>query len=379
MRWPAGVESRDALAPLLVGLVATGEAVTYGASVPLVLVVSWVTCAVLVLRRRWPVPVALVSTLLPLGMSQVGPAVDDLAAPILMLVLGVFALGRHLPDRRGLPWLVVLLGSALAVAVRSDGEAPDVTDVVFMASIITPPYVFGVVMRTLAERNARLADQAELLARLQATVRQDAVTAERARIARELHDVLAHSVSAMVVQASAAEDLVGRDPGRAAAVMAEVAATGRRALAETGRLLHLVRDTADELGIAPDPGLGELDALVEQFRRSGLAVDLEVEGDLRGLPGGVDVSAYRVVQESLTNALKYAPDRAVRLSVRRGPEGVVVETDNAGRPGPATGSGLGLVGMAERVSVFGGELQHGYTRDGRFALRAVLPLATVDA
>jgi signal transduction histidine kinase len=379
MRWPAGVEARDALAPLLVGVVATGEAVAYGASVPLVLVVSWVTCGVLVLRRRWPVAVALASTLLPIGMSQLGPAVDDLAAPILMLVLGVFSLGRHLPDRRGAPWLLVVLGLALAIAVRSDGEGPDVTDVVFMASLIAPPYVFGVVMRTLAERNARLADQAELLARLQATVREDAVTAERARIARELHDVLAHSISAMVVQASAAEDLVTRDPSRAASVMAEVAATGRRALGETGRLLHLVRDTSDELGIAPDPGLGDLEDLVEQFRRSGLAVDLDVEGDLRGLPAGVDVSAYRVVQESLTNALKYAPDRSVRLSVRRSSDGLVVQTDNAGRPGPATGSGLGLVGMAERVSVFGGELRHGFTRQGRFVLTATLPLATVDA
>lgn len=370
---------RDALAPALIGVVATIEAVLHGASAPLVVAVSWLTCAVLVLRRRWPVPVALVGTLLPLGMSRVGPAVDELAAPILMLVLAVFALGRHLPDRRGLPWVLVVLAAALVVAVRSDGQAPDITDVVFMAALVTPPYVFGVVMRALAERNERLADQAELLARLQATVREDAVVAERARIARELHDVLAHSVSAMVVQASAAEDLVARDPARAASVMSEVAATGRRALAETGRLLHLVRDTAGELGIAPDPGLAELDDLVEQFRRSGLAVDLVVSGDLPGLPAGVDVSAYRVVQEALTNALKYAPDRAVRLTVRRGPEGVVVATDNAGRPGPATGSGLGLVGMAERVSVFGGELQHGYTRDGRFVLTATLPLATVDA
>ena len=110
-----------------------------------------------------------------------------------------------------------------------------------------------------------------------------------------------------------------------------------------------------------------------------LEVALEVSGELRGLPGGVDVSAYRIVQESLTNALKYAPDRAVRLRLRREPAGLVVEAENAGRPGPATGSGLGLLGMAERVSVFGGELRHGYTRDGRFVLTATLPLATVDA
>ncbi len=379
MRWPPGVDARDARAPLLIAVVATAEAVAFGASVPLVLAVSWATCAALVLRRRWPAPVALTSTLLLMGMSHVGPAVDELAAPILMLILAVYALGRHLADRRGAPALAVVVGATLVIAVRSDGASPDVTDVVFICALLIPPYAFGVVMRTLAERSARLADQAELLARLQATVREDAAHAERTRIARELHDVLAHSISAMVVQASAAEDLAARDPARAASVMSEVATTGRRALAETGRLLHLVRDSADELGIAPDPGLAELDPLVEQFRRSGLAVHLEVEGDLGDLPSGVDVSAYRVVQEALTNALKYAPDRQVRLLVRRGPDGLLIQTDNAARPGPAAGSGLGLVGMAERVSVFGGELQQGYTRDGRFVLTARLPLATVDA
>ncbi|HWH29363.1 MAG TPA: histidine kinase [Mycobacteriales bacterium] len=371
---------RDGLLPALILLVATVEAVTYRTPhLALVLAVSGAACAALVLRRRWPVAVALVSTLLPLGMSQVGPPVDELASPILVMVLAVFGLGRYLPDARGLAWLAAIFGYTVVLAVRSDGEGPDVTDVVFMSALLTPPYVFGLVMRTLADRNQRLTEQAELLARLQATVREDAVTAERSRIARELHDVLAHSISAMVVQASAAEDVVRRDPDRAARAMREVADTGRRALAETGRLLHLIRDSDDELGLAPDQGLEELDALVDQFRRSGLDVVLEVDGELAGLPAGVDLSAYRVVQEALTNALKYAPDRAALLRLRRSEQELVIEAENTGRPGKSTGSGLGLVGMAERVSVYGGRLEHGFTRDGRFTLSAALPLATVDA
>ena len=131
--------------------------------------------------------------------------------------------------------------------------------------------------------------------------------AERDRIARELHDVIAHSVSAMVVQTAAAQDLVRTDPDRAERVLADVADTGRRALAETGRLLHVIRDDADELGLAPAPGLADLPALVEAFRASGLTVDLDVREPLPALPVGVDVSAYRIVQEALTNALATPP------------------------------------------------------------------------
>jgi signal transduction histidine kinase len=149
------------------------------------------------------------------------------------------------------------------------------------------------------------------------------------------------------------------------------------ALGETGRLLSLVRDEDDELGLDPDPGLDRLDELVGQFRRSGLDVDLVVEGSLDALPAGIDLSGYRIVQEALTNALKYATDRTVRLVVRRTPGALSVEVENRGRPGPSTGSGLGLVGMAERVSVFGGSLEHGFS-DGRFRLSAVLPLETAD-
>ena len=378
MQDTGAVMRRDALVPLLVFAICVVEAVGYGPPrLPVVLVIEGTACALLVVRRRRAMLVAPAAIVLLALMSRIGPAVDELAAPILVLVLASFSLGRWLPDLRGLGVLVPAYFVIVLGVDRSDGRPPDITDFVFIAAVGFPPYVFGRVMRTLAERSARLAEQAELLARLQATVREDAVAAERARIARELHDVLAHSISAMVVQASAAQELVGSDPGRAAGAMEQVASTGRRALAETGRLLSLVRDEGDELGLDPDPGLDRLAELVDQFRRSGLDVDLQVDGAVHALPAGIDLSAYRIVQEALTNALKYATDRCVRVRISGG-RALVIEVENRGQPGPSTGSGLGLVGMAERVSVYGGTLQHGFTRDGMFQLSAVLPLETAD-
>jgi signal transduction histidine kinase len=370
---------RDALVPLLVFAVAALEAVSYGAPrLPVVLLLELLACTVLVPRRRWTGLGAVASFLLVLSLSRVGPAVDELASPVLIIVLAAFSLGRWTRDLRGLAVLAALYVLMTLLAERADGSPTDITDVVFVAAIVLPPYIFGRVMRTLDERSARLAEQAELLARLQATVREDAIAAERARIARELHDVLAHSISAMVVQATAGEELVQVDPERAATAMRSVADTGRRALAETGRLLSLVRDTEGEMGIEPDPGLGRLGELVEQFRRSGLDVALEVSGELEHLPAGVDLSAYRIVQEALTNALKYAPDRCARVQVRRVAHELRIEVENRGRRGPSTGSGLGLIGMGERVSVYGGSLEHAFTRDGRFVLTAVLPLETAE-
>ncbi|MBK5305068.1 MAG: hypothetical protein JJD92_00115 [Frankiaceae bacterium] len=369
---------RDALVPLLVFGICVVEAITYGPPrLAIVLLVELLGCALLVWRRRWPLVIGPVAIAILALLSRIGPAVDELASPILVIVFAAFSLGRWVSDLRGLAALAPAYVLTVVGVERSDNRPPDITDVVFIAAIVFPPYIFGRVMRALADRTARLAEQTELLSRLQATVREDAIAAERARIARELHDVLAHSISAMVVQASAGQDLVRSDPDRAATAMRQVAETGRRALAETGRLLSLVRDKDDELGLDPDPGLGRLDELVDQFRRSGLDVQLDVDGSLDALPAGIDLSAYRIVQEALTNALKYATDRCVRLRVSTG-SALVIEVENRGRPEPSTGSGLGLVGMAERVSVFGGTLEHAFTRDGRFRLSAVLPFETAD-
>jgi signal transduction histidine kinase len=226
--------------------------------------------------------------------------------------------------------------------------------------------VFGRISR-------KLAVQSEQLARQQGFIRDEAMRAERDQIARELHDVIAHSLSAMVVQTAAAQDLLRSSPDRAAALLQSVADTGRQALEETGRLLHLIRDDVDELGLRPTPGLADVPALVESFRESGLTVEADIAQLAAPLPGGVDVSAYRVVQELLTN-VKYA-DGPVWLGVDSKPDRLRISCANAvGSSQIVRGSGLGLQGMAERVGQLGGTLDRSRTADDRFVVDVGIPL-----
>jgi signal transduction histidine kinase len=363
---------RDALLPAGVVVVATIEALSFlpARDLPLALGLQYAACAVLVLRRHRPLFAGTTSLLLLTALALLGPDVEDVAAPILIIFLSVVALGRYVADLRGLVPLV-----PMALSAWAGKDLPDITDVVFISAVLLAPYGVGRVLRALDVRNRQLVEQSAELLRLSAKVRDEAVSAERARIARELHDVIAHSVSAMVVQASAAQDLVTADPARSAQAMQDVAGIGRRALAETGRLLHLIRDTHDELGLAPDAGLEQLDDLVERFRRSGLHVSVEVDGSLDGLPAGVDLSGYRIVQEALTNALKHAVDGVAHVTLRRSGDALRIDAENRARPDHAGhGSGLGLVGMTERVQVFGGDLSTAFTDDERYVLSARLPL-----
>ncbi len=318
----------------------------------------------LVFRRTHPLVAVPVVAAALIVIPMTGTQMDEAAAPIFFYVVGIYSLGRYLSPRGGLVALVVTLALVFA-DFGFDPEDNDWTDLVFVLSLAIPPYVFGRISRRLAEQSALLARQSEQL-------RDQAVRDERDRIARELHDVVAHSVSAMVVQTAAAQDLVRTDPAKAEQLLESVADTGRRALAETGRLLHLVRDDADELGLSPAPGLRDVPALVESFRDGGL--DVQARLDLPGapVPGGVDVSAYRVVQETLTNALKYGVG-PVRLSVDAADDPVRISCSNQLGVRQANGSGLGLQGMAERVGLLGGTLRHG-ERGDRFEVDVVIPV-----
>ncbi len=180
----------------------------------------------------------------------------------------------------------------------------------------------------------------------------------------------------MVVQAGAASDLLRRDPGAAERALAESQRAGRSALEETGRLLHLLREDADS-ELKPQPAAGDLPGLVEVFHSAGLDVELVIEGSTDGLPPGVDLSVYRIVQEGLTNALKHAPRSPASVTVRRDPGGVDIELRNTEERDPRpVSSGRGLVGMRERVAVYGGALDAGPTDDGAFRVHAHLPLPT---
>jgi len=187
--------------------------------------------------------------------------------------------------------------------------------------------------------------------------------------------VIAHSLSVMVVQAGAAEQVLRRDPERALGPLRAVQETGRRALAEMSRLLGVLREHGEEIGLAPQPGLGELGALVEGVRGAGLPVEFETEGERRSLPLGIELSAYRIVQEALTNARKHAGDARARVTLRYGDDALEVEVvDDGTGAGDSRDGGFGLVGMRERVAIFGGSLEAGRCPEGGFGVRARRPL-----
>jgi signal transduction histidine kinase len=218
------------------------------------------------------------------------------------------------------------------------------------------------------ERRARLAERERDLAA------REAVVEERARIARELHDAIAHHVSMIVLQAGAERRVLDGRGGSTREVLETIERIGRGALTEMRRLVGMLRsDAADEL--APQPGLDDLPALFAQVRRAGLPVELEIEGEPRELPVGVELSAYRIVQEGLTNALKHAGEARASVRVRYGPDALELEIadDGAGAPALAASSGHGLVGMRERVALYGGRLDAGRRPSGGFAVHVLLP------
>lgn len=361
------VRARDALLPAGIAGLALLELATLDvagrAAAGLLEVLA---CGLLVGRRRWPLVTSTGALLLAASPPWFGPAVNEISSVLLIVFLACYSLGRWVPGYAGLAVFPLFLVDVLGVYLVTDARDNGLGDIVFVAALVLPPYVFGRVARRLAEHN-------ELLRREQEMVRREAVRDERDRIARELHDVIAHSISAMVVQVAAAQDLVRRDPQRAEDMLARVADTGRRAISETGRLLHVIRDADDELGLMPTPGLRDLDDLVREFERDGLDVELVVDGLPEQMPAAVDVSAYRVVREALTNALRYAPDRRVRVEVAGTDAGLTIRTVNRSGGGSGLGSGLGLAGLAERVELLGGTLRHGPTPGGEFELVASVP------
>jgi signal transduction histidine kinase len=223
-----------------------------------------------------------------------------------------------------------------------------------------------------------LAARAELLEREQALRANEAVAEERARIARELHDLVAHNVSVMVVQAGAERVALGDEHASTRAALASIEQSGRQALAEARRLLGVLRRNGDGEGLAPQPSIEHIDVLVEQIERAGLPVHLSIEGERAALPAGVDLCAYRIVQEGLTNALKHAGPAHAEVLLRYEPLGLEVEVRDDGRGNGSTngdGAGHGLIGMRERVALYGGSLATGPGDGGGFEIRAHLPLA----
>jgi signal transduction histidine kinase len=229
--------------------------------------------------------------------------------------------------------------------------------------------------RALSERGRRAAKLEERAARLE-LAHAEAVAGERATIARELHDVIAHSIGVMKVQTGAARLLLEENPARAKEALLAVEETGRQALGEMRRLLGILRGTEHESRLTPQPGISAIAALIDQVRTAGLPVEIVVEGEPRALPPGIDLAAYRVVQEALTNALKHSEAAQAEVSIHYRDTALELSVTNNGRA-KRNGNGRvghGLIGMRERVALYGGEFSAGPRGEGGFTVRARLPL-----
>ena len=329
----------------------------------------------LFLRRRFPLgaPVAV-------GVAVVLTSLVDerlvgyLFVPFLAGCASVFLLGLR-PDRaQAAAGLVLAIGVTAFVTYRDPIGNLD--------GFIATSVIFGVVW-TIAfalSRKFQEADEAKERAARAEREREErartAVSEERARIARELHDVVGHSVSVMTVQASAVRRLLRPEQKKEREALLIVEQTGREALAEMRRMVGVLRRPEEAPALAPQPSLEHLDKLVEQAREAGLPVELRVEGEPVPLPAGVDLTAYRLVQEGLTNALKHARAERAQVIVRYGAGDIEVNVSDDGRgAGSDDGGGHGLVGMRERVAVYGGELEAGPRPEGGYRLRARLPVA----
>ncbi len=362
---------------------------------PAAIALAVVTSVPLVVRRRWPLVVLAITGLGVLVGSAFGASLN---LGGFALLVAVFTIAAESDRRRALAVLVglplyLLLAATLYELVRG-GTLPEA-----IGSFASGLAIFGAVWfagdsvrarrlrtRVLEERAARLERERDEAARI-------AIQNERAQIARELHDVVAHSVSVMTVQAAAARRVLDEQPAAAKEALASIEATGRDALTEMRRLLGILRTDGDPAPLEPSRGLGGLGALISRAGASGVKVELSIEGQPRPLPAGLDLAAYRIVQEALTNTIKHAGRARAAVRLRYEAERIAIEVadegpapgaagDRGASPGAgdgvqgrgAPGTGHGLIGMAERVHLYGGTFRAGPRPGGGFGVEASLPL-----
>ncbi|MFN0094957.1 MAG: sensor histidine kinase [Dehalococcoidia bacterium] len=239
--------------------------------------------------------------------------------------------------------------------------------------------IIGRTFRNRAQLLALLEDRAAHAERERQQERARAVAEERARIAMELHDIVAHGVSVMVVQAGGARLVADSDPAAAKRAMETIEQTGRASLVEMRRLVGLLRMDDAEAALAPAPGIARIDELADEMKRAGLAVHISISGDVRPLVAGLDLAAYRVIQESLTNVLKHAhvAEASVRLYFAR--SALEIEVENLGERASVEEIGNGLIGMRQRVGMFGGNVDAGPRQQGGFFVRATIPFEEAPA
>jgi signal transduction histidine kinase len=341
-----------------------------GARLALLLGLLMVRATALAFRRRFPLATVVVLFGLEPVLESFGRDLSDhVAGPFFWLLIAGYTLGAHTEGRR----LWAGLAFAIASVVLSTALQPydeDLTSYLSSVCLIAiGPILFGQALRNRARLNRALHAKAERAEQERAAAADAAALEERTRIAGELHDVVAHALSAMTVQASAARRMAERDPERAESAFATVEATGREALTELRRLLGVLRREDEDLGLSPQPSLAHIRSLVQRARAGGLPVELRVEGEPVPLPAGVDLTAYRLIQEALRRAQEAGGAGHASVGLDYGPGEIRIEVfdDGAAR-------GRRLLGLRERVSVYGGELKATAPAGGGWRVAARLPV-----
>jgi signal transduction histidine kinase len=332
----------------------------------------------LVARRFIPL---LVLVVVAFGSVATAAQTDSPWIQISAVALASFTLGDRWEERSRAVGLVLGVAAAMTVGFLVQ-DADAFLSVTLPFVILLPSWLVGDAVRQRrmdAEASARAAAEANDRAIREREARmREAAAEERRRVARELHDIVSHTVTVMQVQAGAARQVVRTSPDQAEASLLAVEATGREAMAELRSLLGVLADDGGAAGLAPEPGVAQLDGLVDRVRQAGLPAEIEIDGEARPLPAGLDVTVYRIVQEALTNALRYARDARtlVHLTFESAQLRLEILDDGPSRPLPAgvDGSGHGVVAMRERAARVGGRLEAGPRLGGGYAVRAWLPI-----
>lgn len=320
------------------------------------------------LRMRYPLLLLSLLVLSSFAGALLPKRFGDVEAIGLFVVLAIYSAAAHTGGRRAAAAGVLTVVLATGALV-GDPEELNAAAFVFFSLVAGGPWLAGRVVRRRRLNEARLEREKAHA--------EAAIVEERTRIARELHDVVAHAISVIVLQARGGRRMLDDDLEETRRALDAIERTASQALAEMRRLLGLLRESDEEIALAPQPSLARLEALAADVRDAGLPVEVEVVGDPIDLPPGVDLSAYRIVQEALTNALKHAGPATARVTVRYrdGELDLEVSDDGAGT-GDGGGSGHGLAGIRERVAVFGGDVEAGTRIEGGYAIRARLPYSS---
>jgi signal transduction histidine kinase len=382
VRLPANVGDALLVAALTLALEVQIVVTRPPGSLALNLVSGIVLTVPLLWRRRAPLAMLAVFSATAIANEALGGALftstdpgQSSANPPLFgaLATGIavfYSVGEHAEDRRARVGLLAGIACLSIMAIAA--EQTTFQTFVWSAGLLAAtPWFAGRAARGRRLRIDALVREREQRARI-------AVSDERARIARELHDIVAHSVSVIAVQAQGAQSILDRDPEQAVEALEAIERTARTALGDMRHSLAVLRDGRGEIPLAPEPTVDDLDELIAQARTSGLQVELAIEGERRPLPHSLELSTYRIIQEALTNTIKHAGGAQSRVAIRYGKRELEIAVDDDG-PGPPVGPrdgppGHGLVGMRERVAALGGELHTGVGSGGGFVVHATLPL-----